>query len=294
MDGGATRDSHKGDLGGLIVASSVSGQLASGAPGRQSLWPGFLKRHFESTAWAETILMCGEDIQVRDVFMRLKELNYQSSIALRKWAEEPLVERRATLKSRYKDLTREIDGRQGARGKAKRGAKRQRHFMEWSDGALQHEVRTVSEKLDWITSISREGNKTSGEELTRPCRSLPMYAGMLLTGFGGAWIKQGSCITCGSAHATARCHWCQCGICENHGILLSQAWHDGDRWQGVSKACCVGGIGCDGRQQAIVNFWKEQTGEDLQLHCRQQQVCREPWNVHHGVARPDVYLPRNR
>ena len=27
MDGGATRDSHKGDLGGLIVASSVSGQL---------------------------------------------------------------------------------------------------------------------------------------------------------------------------------------------------------------------------------------------------------------------------
>ena len=27
MDGGATRDSHKGHLGGLIVASSVSGQL---------------------------------------------------------------------------------------------------------------------------------------------------------------------------------------------------------------------------------------------------------------------------
>ena len=27
MDGGATRDCHKGHLGGLIVASSVSGQL---------------------------------------------------------------------------------------------------------------------------------------------------------------------------------------------------------------------------------------------------------------------------
>ena len=207
--------------------------------------------------------MCGISTSVRDVFTQLEELNYHSSIALREWAGESLVERRAELKSRYKDLRREISGRQGGRGKEKRGGKRQWHFMEWSDGDLQNEVQQISETLDGITSVLQEGQKTSGEELTRPCRSLPVFAGMLLTGFGGAWITQGSCITCRSTCATARCHWCQCGICENHGILLSQASHEGGGRQGASMACCVVGIGCDKRQQAIKDFWKEQTGEDL-------------------------------
>ena len=133
----------------------------------------------------ETLVARGISIPVHDVFMQLEELNYQSSIALREWAPEPLVERRAELKSRYKDLMREIDGRRRARGKAKGGAKRQWHFMEWSDGDLQHEVQQVSEKLDKITFVLQEGKLTSGEELTRPCRSLPMFAGVLLTGFGG-------------------------------------------------------------------------------------------------------------
>ena len=181
--------------------------------------------------------MCGISITVRDVFMQLEELNYQSSIALREWAMEPLVERRATLKSRCQDLRREINGRQGGRGKEKRGAKRQRHFMEWSDGDLQHEVQQISETLDGMTSVLREGHKTSGEELTRPCRSLPMFAGLLLTGFGGRWITQGSCITCRSTHATARCHWCQCGICENHGYRMSTCPGTDDKRSACGSAC---------------------------------------------------------
>ena len=87
-----------------------------------------------------------------------------------------------------------------------------------------------------------------------------MFAGMLLTGFGGKWITQGSCVKRESPHATARCHRCQCGICENHGILLSRASREG----GASMACCVAAIGCEDRQKDIFEFWKKQTGEELE------------------------------
>ena len=117
--GGVSGVKVTGRLDHQFRGSWGSDVLASPVPGRQSLWPGFLTRHFGSTAWAETLIMCGISTSVRDVFTQLEELNYHSSIALREWAGESLVERRAELKSRYKDLKREIDGRQGARGQAK-------------------------------------------------------------------------------------------------------------------------------------------------------------------------------
>jgi hypothetical protein len=95
-----------------------------------------------------------------------------------------------------------------------------------------------------------------------------MFVGVLLTGFGGDWITKGSCYMCGSPHDTARCSRCQCGICEDHGVLLAkagQATGSADSaWQGASLACCQGTIACEDRQRQILQFWEKKTGETVQ------------------------------
>ena len=70
-------------------------------------------------------------------------------------------------------------------------------------------------------SLRKEGKLTSGKDLVRPYRGRPMFVGVVLTSFGGDWITKGSCYVCASPDDTARCSKCQCGICEERGILIS-------------------------------------------------------------------------
>ena len=93
--------------------------------------------------------------------------------------------------------------------------------------------------------------------MPRPYRGRPMFVGVLLTGFGGDWLTKGSCHFCGSPHETARCSRCQCGICEDRGLLLARAG------QGSSLACCRSLEECAARQENILDFWEAQTGESL-------------------------------
>ena len=117
-----------------------------------------------------------------------------------------------------------------------------------------------------LVSLGSAGG--GAEVLTRPYRNLPMFVGVLLTGFGGSWITQGSCYICGQPHDTARCCRCQCGICERCGELLAQAsqkqvkgkWE----WLGSSTACCEYSYGCKERQEQIIDFWKKKSGEAVQ------------------------------
>ena len=92
-----------------------------------------------------------------------------------------------------------------------------------------------------------------------------MFVGVLLTGFGGSWITRGSCYICGQPHNTARCCRCQCGICEEHGLLLARASQaDGSReWQETSTACCNTSRGCEDRQRQVLEVWETQTGEEF-------------------------------
>ena len=114
----------------------------------------------------------------------------------------------------------------------------------------------------------QEGKLTSGKEFARPYRGRPMFVGVMLTGFGGDWITKGSCFLCASPHETARCSKCQCGICEDDGILIGQAGqeeqaHGTKEWQGASLAACRNTKACEGRQRQILDFWSEKTGERL-------------------------------
>ena len=226
--------------------------------------------------------MCGISMKVHDAYQLLDELNHESSMSLRNWTGKPLVEMRGEIKDHYQALAKEITARDQQRspvpgagkkskdkGKEKgrgKGAKRQFQFKNWSDQDVRNEHLRVGQELDRMTFNLQEGKLTSGQELTRVYRTLPMFVGVVLTGFGGDWITQGSCFICGNPNDTARCCRCQCGICQEHGLLLhkaSRASGSGE-WQGSSTACCSPGIGCEGRQKRILDFWKRQTGEELQ------------------------------
>ena len=117
----------------------------------------------------------------------------------------------------------------------------------------------------WVTVMMQEGKLTTGEQLRRPYRGIPMFVGALLTGFRSHWILRGSCFYCQNPHDTARCIYCQCGICEAHGHLLVRASQNPEtgEWQGVSLACCSIRLDCEGRQGRILNHWKTKTGEDI-------------------------------
>ena len=196
-------------------------------------------------------------------------------MALRTWPKRPLAEWRCEVRDWYHTLAREIAGRQekgrgsphsraGKKGKG-RGSKRQWQFANWSGRQLRHELDRVGKVMDQLTLHLQEGKLTSGKKLERPHRNLPMFVGLLLIGFGGNWITQGSCYMCGHPHDTARCCRCQCGICEQHGLLLLRASQaDGCReWQGTSTACCNADTGCEDRQRQVLEFWETQTGEEL-------------------------------
>ena len=84
-------------------------------------------------------------------------------------------------------------------------------------------MHKVGAQLDALTFSMQEGRLTSGEDLVGPYRGRPMFVGVVLTGFEGDWITKGSCYFCASPLETARCLKCQCGICEEHGVLISIA-----------------------------------------------------------------------
>ena len=159
--------------------------------------------------------MCGISIEVQDAFQQLDDLNHRSSVALRSWNKKPMVDKRSELKERHQALAKEEAARgspvSGAcrkgkeKGKVKgkekgqeekgkgAGTKRQSQFRNWSDQDVSNELAIVGKQLDYFTYYMQEGKLTSGEELTRPFRTLSMFAGVLLTGFGGTWITQGMC-----------------------------------------------------------------------------------------------------
>ena len=135
-----------------------------------------------------------------------------------------MSESRAETKDRHQALAREIAARRdnsspasgaGKKGKEQsedkgkgKGTKRQHQFKDWSDRQVRDEHVRVGQALDKQTFRLQEGRLTSGVELTRPYRTLPMFVGLMLTGFGGEWITRGSCYMCGDPHDTARC--CRC------------------------------------------------------------------------------------
>ena len=247
-------------------------------------YQGFLQRWFGKTTWGETLLMCGISMEVHDAYQHVEDLNHESNMSLRSWSGRPLVDRRGEIKDWYQSLGKEIiargispvsgGGKKGKKGQEKgkkgqekgKGAKRQWQFRNWTDRDLTDEHRHVGEQLDRITYSLQEGKLTSGEELVRPFRTLPMFVGVVLTGFGGTWITRGNCVVCGNPHDTARCCRCQAGICEAHGLLLTKASRarGSGEWQGSSSACCKPSNGCEGRQQQILDFWRQRTGEQLQ------------------------------
>ena len=241
-------------------------------------YPGFLKRKFGSTTWGETVVMCGISLPVHEAFVRLEDLNHESSLALRTWSRKPLVERRSEFKDWYQAIAREIADRRGQekgkgsplsgagkKGKGK-GTKRQSQFRNWSDQQLRDQLAHVGKQMDDLTYRLQEGKLMSGTVLARPYRILPMFVGVLITGFGdNSWITLGSCFHCGNPNETARCCRCQCGICEEHGSLLARASQlDGiGDWQGTSTACCNTSNGCEDRQKQVLEFWRIKTGEKL-------------------------------
>ena len=130
---------------------------------------------------------------------------------------------------------------------------------------MQEQQEKVGKQLDQLTALMQEGTLSTGEVMERPYRGIPMVVGALLTGFEGHWILGGSCLICGNPHDTARCIYCQCGICEKHGCLLARASQDPENreWKGVSLACCSNRIGCESRQKEILDHWTANTGEDI-------------------------------
>ena len=125
----------------------------------------------------------------------------------------------------------------------------------------------VGEQLDKLTLSMQEGRLTSGKELVRPYRGRPMFVGVVLTGFGGDWITTCARYVCASPIDTARCLTCQCGICEEDGILIGIAGieeqHGTNAWQGALLACCRHAKAYENRQGRILDFWKLKSSERL-------------------------------
>ena len=183
---------------------------------------------------------------------RWSEIIPQAPVALSASGSELKEQQKALFKE---DAARRGSPVSGAEGK---GTKRQVQFGNWSDQDVSHELARASEQLDQITYTLQEGKLTFGEVLARPWRGLSMFAGALLTGFGGTWITHGACLTCDTPHDIARCSRCQGGICELHGVLLSRASQESGsaEWQGSSVACCGANSGCVDRQTQILEHEK--------------------------------------
>ena len=118
---------------------------------------------------------------------RWSEIIPQAPVALSASGSELKEQQKALFKE---DAARRGSPVSGAEGK---GTKRQVQFGNWSDQDVSHELARASEQLDQITYTLRGGKLTFGEVLARPWRGLSMFAGVLLTGFGGTWITQGMC-----------------------------------------------------------------------------------------------------
>ena len=219
--------------------------------------------------------MCGISPSVLDTFKKLEELNHKSSMVLRSWTKPTLSQQRTQHKDLYERIKREIACRgspsSGAVGKrGVKGSKDQQQFKSWSLYDLEQELQVVGADTDSITFIMQEGKmlvptvgSTEKSEVKRPHHGLPMFVGLLVTGFKGDWITQDGCIACSKADGIARCCWCQCGICEDCGDLISRASQKGGEWKGASTACCGDVNGCRRRTTEIKNFWRTQTGEDI-------------------------------
>ena len=110
-------------------------------------YPGFFKRWFGSTTWAETLVMCGINIQVHDTHMHLDDLNHASSLALRSWGGKTVQQSRAELKDYWHLLRKEVDNRSPPVPGARRGQgiKRQQKFRNWTDEEVlpQQQIQQV-------------------------------------------------------------------------------------------------------------------------------------------------------
>ena len=203
--------------------------------------------------------MCGISIPVHEKFARLDELNRASREALREieWSQKQPVEAELEeVVARHRSIRGEIDRR-----RRRAGAKSRSSFNDSSSQELRAELAVSRARMDELTNYLREGRLSNGRQLKRPRCNLPEFVGVLVTGFEGSWITQGGCLTCRETSKTARCCWCQCGICEAHGRLIARASRrDG---AGASTACCRDAGGCLGRQRQILAWWKQQTGEEL-------------------------------
>ena len=220
--------------------------------------------------------MCGISPAVLDTFKKLEEFNHKSSMVLRSWTKLSLSQKRTQHKDLRERIKREIACRgspsSGAVGKrGVKGSKDQQQLKSLSLHDLKQRLQDVGANVDHITFIMQEGKwlvppvgSTGKSDVKRPHHGLPMFVGLLVTGFKGDWITQDSCITCSKAHEIARCCWCQCGICEDCGELVSRASQKGGEWKGASTACCGDVNGCRKRTQEIKLFWRTQTGEDIE------------------------------
>ena len=208
----------------------------------------FLKQHLGSTTWGEAVLMRGNSTEAQALFMQMEFLNHDSSMALRNWSRMSISDKRNQSKEWCQDIKGEMESRSLCRrgrgspfsgafaNRPAKGLMLQYYFRNWSDCDLHKALQRAEFELNLITRDLQEGKLTNGTELTRPYRSLPMFVGLLLTGFQRDWITQSTCIMRGNADNIARCCWCQCGICETHGVFLSRASQEGGEWKGSSTA----------------------------------------------------------
>ena len=134
-------------------------------------------------------MMCGISTEVNDVFGVLEELNHTSSLALRLWVKEPLVKRKQLVRSEWTKLNDEMKWRHLLPGGA-------REFAKFWPGNLElwDQHRQKEQEMDELVYRMKEGKLSSGTELKRPYRGLPMFVGVLATGFDGAWMRESKCI----------------------------------------------------------------------------------------------------
>ena len=153
----------------------------------------------------------------------------------------------------------------GARNQQKGKRKwRQPGYRHWSDRQLKQEHRRLTPILDKLTYQMQEGKLSNGQVLARPFRPRGMWVGLVLTGFGGAWIMEANCEVCQGNVDIARCVKCHAGICKDHGMLVGRSSQNGEtrQWQGASIACCKDGVECKRRQREALEHWVAQTREE--------------------------------
>jgi hypothetical protein len=222
-------------------------------------YPGFFKRFFGNTVYGETMVQCGISQPVHDLFEQLQALNHTSSLVLRLWSA-PLEATRREIKESYLMFENEMLRRQG---KGKPGKKRPYQFLTWTNQEVREALANTGAQMDKLTWRLQEGKLSNGTEVKRPHRKLSMFVGVLATGFQvdefNCWITQKTCFICRGGNNTARCCRCQCGICEEHGLLLTKAGQKNGVWQGSSTACCKDLDMCELRQHQVLDWWKTQT-----------------------------------